>query len=262
MNNTLKKLIEGVNYNTSVRTNCPFCNGTNTFSITNEGSVVKYHCFRNSCDSHKSSGSIEQLPLHEDIVFKSKVRAATDVKQDFLLPTYLRRGLSSKTAFNWILEHNGLESYNRGMYKVAYDPVQDRLVYLLNEGGKTVGAIGRTLCFAQPKTIIYENSKIMPFIAGDSEIGVIVEDCASAASINSIDKYTGIALLGTYLKNEYIPYLQAFKRLVVALDPDAKKKALEIKNNLQYICKYVQVWNIPTDFKNMTKEEIWRFINE
>lgn len=259
MNNELKKLIETVDYNTSIRTDCPFCMGNKTFSISNLGSVIKYHCFRNSCGK---SNSVGRLPSHDEIAQNLKVRRILEEKKDFRLPDYIKRGFASKNAFNWVEDHNGLDSYNRGMYKVAHDPIQNRLIYLLTEGNKTVGAIGRTLCFAQPKTLIYENSKVMPFIVGDSEIGVIVEDCASAASINCVDKYTGVALLGTYFKTEYIPYMKSFKRLIIALDPDAKKKALEIKNNLQYICKYVQIWNIPIDFKNMSKKDILRFVDE
>jgi hypothetical protein len=125
------------------------------------------------------------------------------------------------------------------------------------ENNKVVGAVGRALYHTTvPKVLLYKDSKVMPFIVGNSDIGIIVEDCASAASINSIPRFTGIALLGTQMKAEYIPYLKKFKKLIVALDPDAMPKAVLIRNYLQYLVKDVTIWKIPCDFKNMNYMEI------
>lgn len=256
----LKDLLYSVPYNTSVRTQCPFCSGPNVFSITNSGSSIKYHCFRNSC---KRSGSVDDVPTAEEVLRNLKERGATEEKKPFVLPTYLINGISHKNAHKWLSSTNGLDSYYRKMYKVGYDTIEDRVLYLLEDHKQIVGAVGRAVIRGTaPKVKLYPNSRIMPFIVGESSTGVVVEDCASATSINSIPSLTGIALLGTDFKTEYVPYMQRFTRLIVALDPDAKKKAIDLKTSLKYWCKDVEIWNIPTDFKNMEANEIREFLKE
>ena len=259
MLSVVKSLLNSVPYNTSMRADCCFCGGLNTLSITNTGTSVKYHCFRLNCGK---SGVIGDTPSHDEIGRILKEKGVTEAKQTFKLPTYCTPGLGSINAFNLIKTTNGWIAYNRDDYRTAYDSINNRLLYLLQENNKVVGAVGRALsAYDKPKSMLYPDSKIMPFIVGNSDVGVIVEDCASAASVNSMPEYTGIALLGTEFKHEYVPYIhKRFKRLFIALDPDAKKKAVALKDRLSYITKDVKVWALPRDFKNMNKEEVKAFI--
>lgn len=261
MDYSLKRLLESVDYNTSIRCQCPFCGGKDTFSVSNLGYVIKYNCFRNSCFDG-SAGYYEPSASKDDLAKRYKERTESEVKDKFELPKYVRNGLGSSACFNLIMNTNGLDSYNRGMYKVSYDQVQERLLHVITDNSCIVGAVGRSLNGSSPKSLVYPNSAIMPFIVGNTKTGVIVEDCLSAASINSIVQYTGIALLGTNIKDEYIPWLKEFKQIIIALDPDARRKAIDLKQSLSYICEYVKIWNIPTDFKNMNKNQIEEFISE
>jgi len=256
MLNTIQKLIDETPNNTTRRFLCPFCMKAYTFNITKANSVIKYHCYSNSCNG--SSGYFKTIPDTEEL----KVMINKDkelIKPVFKEPAYFLSGLAHSDVFKYIQEHNGMRAYEDCNYHVAYDKAEHRLVYLLYENNEVVGALGRTLYkYYNPKTKIYENSKIMPFIVGRYNTiirAVIVEDCASACAVNDDKMLAGFALLGTTFKNEYIPYLKKYKTIWIALDPDARKTALEIKNSLTYVHNDVRILNIPKDIKNMSKNE-------
>jgi hypothetical protein len=265
MNPVLEDLILKVQNNTTLRTDCPFCRGSHSFSITKTHNVIKYHCFRVSCNPGERSGVIETAPDKTSV--EERLRLMTflnDSKShlDFTLPDYVIKGLGSKKCVEYLEKNNAIEAYNKGLYSVAYDPKEDRILFLLKDhDSRLAGAVGRTLTYGFPKTLIYPNSRPVPFIAGNSQVAVIVEDCASAAAIAAIDDYTGFALLGTFLKKDYFPYLDNYKTYIVALDPDAKKKSLDIAYQLSYLGRRVKKWFIPRDLKNMTKAEIKDFIS-
>lgn len=253
----LQEILNSVIPNTSIRTDCPFCDRKNTFSVTHNGYKIRYNCFSNSC---KRSRNIDIVPTTIDLQHMLKQKGATEEIKEFRLPSYAKTGLVSERAFTWMYEHNGLKAYKQGFYKVGYDTLQDRIIYMLVSEGNIVGAIGRALTKAYPKVLIYESSKIMPFISGNSDVCVIVEDCASAASISAIEGYTGFALLGTVFKPEYVPYIKKYRKVYIALDPDARVQAMRLRVSLEYIARNVSIWNIPTDFKNMKYEDIQEFI--
>lgn len=255
--NQLQELIKSVPNNTTKRFICPFCNKLNTFNISNFNSVIKYHCFSDSCN--KSSGYVKNIPDTEELINILNNTYDKDVK--FIEPPYFISGLAHKDVFQFINNHNGMRSWENGNYSVEYDKAEHRIVYLLKDKLNVVGAIGRTLYkYFNPKVKIYENSVIMPFIVGKmKQVAVIVEDCASACAVNSDSYLDGFALLGTTFKNEYIPYLEPYKKVYIALDPDARKKALEIRNFLTYVHKDVRILDIPKDIKNMTEVEWLNF---
>jgi DNA primase len=62
---------------------------------------------------------------------------------------------------------------------------------------------------------------------------VLVEDCISACVLFSTG-LTGIAILGTSLKNSYIPAFKKYKKVYVCLDKDATSKAFDIADQLSY----------------------------
>lgn len=254
----IESLLKSVPVNTTTRMDCPFCGRHRTFSISNRKNVIQYHCFSNGCNN--SSGYREYTPTTEELISMRKPRK----NAAFKVPAYFLNGLAHSDVYSYLLKYNAMHALRYGYMSVAYDKSEHRIVFLLKEDmGKVVGAVGRTLYkHYNPKVINYENSRIMPFIVGEHRsIGVIVEDCASAAAVTWASKLTGIALLGTNLKDEYIPYLQKFKKLYIALDPDARKKAIEIKNSLTYVCKDVTILNIKKDIKNMPHSEWIEFIN-
>jgi hypothetical protein len=249
---SLKDIFSSVVPHTSNRFDCPSCGGKNDFSVTNTGVRYVYNCFRNTCDLR---GYSPYIPTSEEL--KQYINNANKPKlEDFKLPTYINQSIGSRKALDYIVKHNGLEAYRKGLYKIGYDTCFQKLVYMLVDNGTIKGAVGRSLNGTSPKAMIYPNSAVMPFICGIGHICVIVEDCASAAAVGGIDGYTGLALLGTRFKTEYIQYLYNYDKFIIALDADAKKKAIEIKSLLSLFKRDVTIWNLISDIKDKTKDEL------
>ena len=109
-----------------------------------------------------------------------------------------------------------------------------------------------------PKWLNY-NKNITPFSCGTSDTAVVVEDCASACAVSGI--YTGVALLGTKLKEEYALYLSKnFKKVIVALDRDATKKAFDLSKGLRYLID-TEVKILDEDLKYLNATEIKELFN-
>jgi DNA primase len=138
-----------------------------------------------------------------------------------------------------------------GRADIRYDFKRNRVAFIVKDGNKVVDAVGRSIDGRNPKWHRYGNSRV-PFIVGDSNRAVIVEDCGSACSIS--DKVTGVALLGTSLLQEYIPHLLHYQKIYVALDKDATDKAVDM---VKILCRIIptKLMVLSRDFKNMTKEE-------
>ena len=123
---------------------------------------------------------------------------------------------------------------------------------------KIYGAIGRGLnSQVYPKWFIY-GDKQYPFICGQSDIGVLVEDCASACAVSHA--YSGIALMGTSLPDSYISIIKKrFTKLIVALDRDATIKAFDISNKLRYYID-TKVKILEDDLKYYDKETVKKIL--
>ena len=100
--------------------------------------------------------------------------------------------------------------------------------------------------------------KSYPFVCGNFDKAILVEDCASACAVSGL--MTGVALLGTSLSDEYIPILKQYKSILVALDRDATSKAFDISQKLCYYVKS-QVKIIDEDLKYFTTDEIRSILN-
>jgi DNA primase len=139
-----------------------------------------------------------------------------------------------------------------------YDVKQHRIVFLIKEKEKVKGAIGRGLnSQIYPKWYIY-GDKTYPFICGDSDIGILVEDCASACAVSHV--YSGIALMGTSLPDSFIPILKKkFKKIIVALDRDATTKSFDISNQLRYYVES-EVKILEDDLKYYDEETIKKIL--
>ena len=127
---------------------------------------------------------------------------------------------------------------------------------MIKDGSKIVDAAGRYIgcgLHAGPKWYRYGNSK-KPFICGKHKHAVVVEDCASAASVSVFA--TGAALLGTSLQEEVIPALSKYDKITVALDKDASDKSIDIalRLNAQY-GDIVSVSLLERDLKKLTEDE-------
>jgi DNA primase len=148
------------------------------------------------------------------------------------------------------------DAYLAGRADIRYDFRTGRVVYLVKHDGKVVDAVGRSINGKGAKWYRYGNSSI-PFACGEKNVGIVVEDCASACSVSHIS--TGIALLGTNLLDEHIHQLSNYQKIFVALDKDATDKALDM---VKILCRKVptRLMVLDRDLKNMTNEERDDFI--
>ena len=208
------KIINGmaVEPNTDVRIDCPFCFHGNTFTLKNIDGKIMWNCFYASCNA-KGIISKEMSPEElknflngtiKELSAKNKVQLENKIKWN--VPNYFTSVHSDNRALNYVKKNNCFNAMQKGLAKIMYDPKQDRVVFLIKEQNKVVGAIGRAITSATyPKWFIY-GKKSNPFICGNHREAVLVEDCASACAVSNV--ITGIALLGTSLSEEYIPYLK------------------------------------------------------
>ena len=256
------KIINGmaVEPNTDVRIDCPFCFHGNTFTLKNIDGKIMWNCFYASCNA-KGIISKEMSPEElknflngtiKELSAKNKVQLENKIKWN--VPNYFTSVHSDNRALNYVKKNNCFNAMQKGLAKIMYDPKQDRVVFLIKEQNKVVGAIGRAITSATyPKWFIY-GKKSNPFICGNHREAVLVEDCASACAVSNV--ITGIALLGTSLSEEYIPYLKKYNRILVALDRDATIKAFDIANRCAILLNDVRVIILEDDLKYYDEDKI------
>jgi len=145
-----------------------------------------------------------------------------------------------------------------------HDICEDRAVFkIFNEDGYLVDAIGRSIFDKFPKWKRYGKSKY-PFVRGQyngatgeqNTVCVLVEDCISACVVSEYG-IAGIALLGTSLLDEHKTIISKyFDKVIVALDPDALPKTLQIAKELKGWVKEVKVLKLTDDLKYAKKKDI------
>ena len=192
-----------------------------------------WFCFHSSC---KAKGNItKEISMAE---IKKSLSGIDDSntkekEKQFIVPKSFTSIFSADRCMDYVKKNNCINAYNKGLADIRYDVRQHRAVFLIKEKEKVKGAVGRGLnSQVYPKWFMYGN-KTHPFICGANDVGVLVEDCASACAVSHL--YSGIALMGTSLPDSYIPVLkEKFKKIIVALDRDATTKAFDISNQLRY----------------------------
>lgn len=248
-------LLEGQRY----RGDCPSCGKHNTFGVEKIHGDIVYNCFSNSCNlSGKKSG-------RRDIeTIKSTILAGKVNREDtpYATPTGLITGASTAEAVEWLQKHNAYSSYQQGLYDVYTDIRQERIVVpITSPSGVVVNFGGRAWSrYTKPKFKFYNSGgAVYPFVVRNGGIAVLVEDFASAAAVASDSLFTGVALLGTHANPKVIiEVLTNLKpdRVIVALDKDATRKAIKLKNFLQFIFKDVIIHPLQKDIKDMTEDEL------
>ena len=137
-----------------------------------------------------------------------------------------------------------------------YDVKQSRLVFLVEDNGMVVGAVGRALSHSDtaPKWYKYGTPPV-PFIVGTNKyIGFIVEDCISACKV-ALAGFTGIALMGTSIPDNFVsPIVDRIDRAFVCLDRDATEKSFKLRDCLSHV--------IPTQIKMIDKDLKWLSVEE
>ena len=223
----------------SKRMNCPVCNGVNTFSITNNMGKLMWNCYKVSC----IVGGGTRVRLTSDDIRKSLTGGSQAAVDDFDLPKYIVPRSGGLYMDRWCAKW-GIDSEELGLW---YDVKEDRVVFPVLHGGKMVDATGRTLGKRIPKWKRYGNSGL-PYVSGHGKVAVVVEDCVSAAVVG-YGSFVGVALLGTSLSDTHKRYLAQFSTAVIALDPDALPKTLQMAKELRGHVSDVRVLRLDDDIK-------------
>jgi hypothetical protein len=175
----------------------------------------------------------QDLPIHFDL-------------PDWVIVDYGKPYLST------LCDRYGLDPH---WLDLRYDIREDRVVFPIRHEGKLVDATGRAgHPEVQPKWRRYGEARV-PYIVGDTSVAVVVEDCISAAVVDTIGG-TGFALLGTALLDEHKDMLYKYATVVVALDPDAMSKTLLFTRELRAGGINAKALNLQDDIKYRTQEDI------
>jgi len=238
------------------RSDCPACGKPNTFSVSDNGFERLWFCFHADCNVKGATGiSLTKENSKSAFVKREPIKEEADVK--FKIPDTFVSLSRNINAENYLKKTNSYDAYLAGLVDIRYDFQRDRVAYLVKDGDKVVDATGRNLTDNKPKWLRYGNSK-HPFVCGTSDNCFVVEDCPSACSVSNL--VTGLALMGTSLLDSHIQVIRNYKKIFVALDKDATRKAVDIVRHLSN--------HVPTklvvlkkDLKNMEKEDRNDFIN-
>jgi hypothetical protein len=221
------------------RMNCPECGGIKTFTVTNNMGSLVWNCYKASCNVRGGN----RVHLSADDIRAGFTGAKEFAEDTFELPSYIIPHRNRRSVLKFCYEY-GFEPDDVG---VSYDIKEDRVVFPITHNGKLVDATGRALGKRLPKWKRYGKSGL-PFTHGCGNVAVVVEDCVSAAVVG-YGSFVGVALLGTSLQDSHKGYLAQFSTAVIALDPDALPKTLQMAKELRGHVNDVRVLRLTDDLK-------------
>lgn len=232
---------------TTVRTKCPSC-GQRTFTVTNNMGSLVWNCFRMSCDLKGGT----RVRMSVDDIRTQLSDAERFAGAEFDVPEFLVP--ANHDVITWASDTYGLDAAELGL---LYDVREHRAVFPIMHEGKIVDATGRALGKRLPKWRRYGKSGL-PYTHGCGNVAVVVEDCVSAAVVGG-GNFVGLAVLGTSLSDAHKKYLAQFSTAIIALDPDAVRKTLQMAKELRGHVNDVRVlyltddlkYRNPTDMKNL-----------
>ena len=244
------------------RGKCPVCNRHNTFTASNNLGKLLWNCYANSC---KISGgsyihmSVDEIRkrMKEFKIDKDSNDVNVKLPEVFVMPEYLvpytaYDGNSNDALIYEFCDGYGLWAADLDLY---YDIKEDRIVFSVQDNGAIVDAVGRALDDSVvPKWKRY-GTYAEGFIRGQHQLAIVVEDVISACVVETLGA-TGVAILGTSLNANHIQALRSFKRVIVALDPDAALKTIEYTKLLKANGIPAIALKLLDDIKYRRKEDI------
>lgn len=244
--------------NSHKRSDCPICQGNNTFSVTNTDGHLTWFCFKASCNTkggYKDHISVSDI---KHILQKSSSKKKVNFTE-MLVPQFKPVDFHQAAVY-WLFENNCEAAFKANPHGFRYDVKQHRVVFVNYDGPYIDMAIGRTLEDAKPKWFKYFNTNGY-YVCSLSERDVlyIVEDCASACSLARFG--SSLALCGTHYDigklHERIAGLEGIKKIYVCLDADAQMKAMQLTKDLEGICGlYVKTLRLSDDAKYLSVQQL------
>ena len=238
-----------------VRMSCPICGGKDTLTISKIDGKLLWNCYKASCDIKGVQGYSRSKSEIKN--FLQKNYHMSDYYPDFLDLGRFTFFSTNSRVLSYLNKNNCMDALNKKLVKVVYDPQRDRAVFLIDFQGKTIDAIGRSLNKdTKPKWYRYGKSNKL-FTCGNHDTAILVEDAASACAVSHVA--TGVALMGTHMKDADLTFLKTFKEVKICLDPDATRKALDMQKYLAYIVN-CNILRINDDLKYYNAEEIRQLV--
>lgn len=241
---------------TSKRYDCPDCGGIGTFSVSNLGTIILFHCFRASCKLRgKRTVEVSIDSIKKEFEQPSKTTQLAFDLDNFL---FIPEMLNNSDIKNMIHKYNCWEAYREGRADIRYDPKEYRIVFIIYALAVPVSAIGRRISSKGGSKWKRYGKVSMPFICtadveSQTDTLIIVEDCCSACAASAYSD--SAALLGTYLPAGYLKEFLKYDKFIIALDKDASKLAFKMQKELQYY-RPTKILLLQEDLKDLNAKEI------
>ena len=262
----VQDFVKGINLglDEGSRMDCPVCGGTNTFSISKTLSGMKWNCYSSSCNI---KGVDSNIKLSPEEIREALTHTSSNKYQPYPAPEEWVSPLGHTPVMHYLDKNNCMSAFKDRRVDVHYDVIRSRIVFLNWVKGICIGAVGRkdTMHVAGPKWLVYGAALSHPLVVPQygsygfpdhptgRRIGIIVEDAASACAASCVGD--GIALMGTHLVPEFIPILKGYDKIIVALDPDAARKSIDMANYLKFFVD-TKVVLLKDDLKYSKVDEI------
>tara|TARA_R110000765_G_scaffold303499_1_gene397535 strand:- start:78 stop:872 length:795 start_codon:yes stop_codon:yes gene_type:complete len=234
------------------RGTCPSCYGRGTFTASNIDGLLVWNCFKNSCNI---KGRTATELTSADIRLKLS-DTNVPISPTFVKPPYF---VSLQNSFAYVGGKSATlwcNTWGLDTSKLLYDIKDRRVVFPIYDKGVLVDAAGRAISpKLTPKWLRYGTSKV-PFMHGEGNVAILVEDCISASVVGNRDNACGVAILGTSLTEGHITALCNFSKVIVALDPDALKKTLAYTKELRTRITEVYALKLKDDLKYRLPEDM------
>lgn len=208
---------------------CPSCGSKNSFGAKRERGSVVYNCFVASCAL--SGGYDREITVGELV----RLHTAPSEAAPFEVPVHFLPLKASPQGLEYLQKFESYPQLLLNRETIRFDPRLNRVVFLVrNSKGIVTDAAGRGInSTIKPKWLRYGNSSDLYFSSSsDAGVGlnpkrlIVVEDAMSACAV--CEYGTGGALLGTHLTDEAKLQISRYDDVIIALDKDASKKAVDI----------------------------------
>ena len=132
---------------TTIRMDCPFCNGKNTLLVDTTENNLRWYCFHATCNAKGTRQGEKNMQYVEKVFFGNT--EDIQIHSEYKIPDSFQSIYSNEKAMRWLSNNNCWESWSWGRADFKYDVKQDRVVFLVKNrvSHKIVGAVGRAVSY-------------------------------------------------------------------------------------------------------------------
>lgn len=249
----------------NILTHCCFCDNAPpwppSLSITRTESGLLYHCFRQGCGAAGHYGSLPSgltdNKIKQRFIKKELILATRDLTPEELHTLSIEYDLTveeiQRNGIKWL---TGKEGIAMPIYSESGMMIGHNIKYFLKSKFKSF------LFMTEQQPALH-----FPCISNMTEYRpstlIVVEDILSAIRVSRFGQ--GVALLGTDLNVEKLKILLtgriAFSTFVLALDPDALGKAVNLTKEFKLFMPQMKIASLSADPKDLSHEDLRKELN-